>query len=258
VVEKGNLPGNAIMPLLDHFHPPLSEEEQWAAFHGTWAVTLAEALNLRLPSRYKAAPFARAGASVEIDVATFEQAAATPAAAAATADGGAVATLPLQVWSPPQPALVMPAVFPSDFEVRIISTRWGPALVGAIELISPANKDRPETRRAFATKCASYLYQGVSLILVDIVTERQANLHNEIIHLMGAGASFLLPAEAALYAVAYRPVLRHAREEIDLWPATFAVGDALPTLPLRLTGDLFVPVELAAAYDTTCRRLRLA
>jgi hypothetical protein len=40
-------------------------------------------------------------------------------------------------------------------------------------------------------------------------------------------------------------------------PATFAVGDPLPTLPLRLTGDLFVPVEFEAAYQEACRRRRL-
>ena len=32
---------------------------------------------------------------------------------------------------------------------------------GAIELASPGNKDRPETRRAFAAKCASYLARGI-------------------------------------------------------------------------------------------------
>ena len=49
----------------------------------------------------------------------------------------------------------------------------GARLVAAIELVSPANKDRAAHRRAFAT-CASHLCQGVGLVIVDIVTSWQA------------------------------------------------------------------------------------
>jgi hypothetical protein len=61
-----------------------------------------------------------------------------------------------------------------------------------------------------------------------------------------------------LYAVAYRPVLRNDREEIDLWPASLKVGAPLPLLPLRLTGDLFVPVNFEETYVEACQRLKLA
>ena len=63
-----------------------------------------------------------------------------------------------------------------------------------------------------------------------------------------------MPAQATLYAVAYRPVVRLEQAEIDIWPATLAVGDPLPELPLRLTGDLFVPVDFEATYQEACRR----
>src|SRR5262249_10955268 len=147
--------------------------------------------------------------------------------------------------------------FPDAFEVRVFQTTSGLTLVGAIELISPANKDRAEERRAFAAKCASYLYQGVSLIIIDIVTNRRANLHNETIRLMAADPSFQLPAETNLYAVAYRPVRRQDNPEIDIWSETFAVGSPLPVMPLRLTNDLFVPVDFEASYQEACRRRRL-
>jgi hypothetical protein len=52
----------------------------------------------------------------------------------------------------------MPGIFPDSFEVRVYSFSDGRTLVEAIELISPGNKDRREERRAFATKCASYLH----------------------------------------------------------------------------------------------------
>ena len=130
--------------------------------------------------------------------------------------------------------------------------------MAAIELISPGNKDRAEQRRAFATKCASYLYQGVSLIVIDIVTNRTANLHNELLQIMGSDPQARLPDNARLYAAAYRPVQREGRDEIDVWPEIFEVGSVLPTLPLRLTGDWFVPVDFESTYQEACRRRRLA
>jgi hypothetical protein len=129
--------------------------------------------------------------------------------------------------------------------------------VGAIELVSPGNKDRAEERLAFATRCANYLYQGVSVVLIDVVTRRRANLHNEIIRLMQASPELELPAEVELYAVSYRPVLRQERPEIDLWTEVCQVGAPLPTMPLRLTADLFVPVEFEVSYREACRRRRL-
>jgi hypothetical protein len=242
------------MPLLDHFHPPLQPHHHWESFHSNWATRLADALSEQLPPEFVVEEHTHVGPQLEIDVATFQRPEGGPQA---LPNGPRLATLAPSVWTPPAPASTMPAVFPDTFEVRVLSTTSGLTLVAAIELISPANKDRPEERRSFATKCASYLYQGVSLIIIDIVTNRRDNLHNEIIDLMAAAGTFRLPAEADLYAVAYRPVLRQERAEIDVWPATFALGGPLPVLPLRLTGDLFVPVDFEATYQEACRRRRL-
>jgi hypothetical protein len=99
------------------------------------------------------------------------------------------------VWTPPAPTATMPGVFPDAFTVRIYSSEGGPTLVGAIELISPGNKDRDESRQAFAIKCANYLHQQVGLIIVDIVLQ-----------LLGQPAEYCLAKDVNLYAVAYRPV----------------------------------------------------
>jgi hypothetical protein len=53
-------------------------------------------------------------------------------------------------------------------------------------------------------------------------------------------------------------VRRGDRDETDLWRRPLAVGAPLPTLPLRLTGDLFIAVDFEAAYQEACRRRRLA
>jgi hypothetical protein len=45
-------------------------------------------------------------------------------------------------------------------------------LVSAVELVSPGNKDRPESRAQFVAKCAALLRQQVSVVLVDVVTAR--------------------------------------------------------------------------------------
>jgi hypothetical protein len=149
-------------------------------------------------------------------------------------------------------------VFPDTFAVRVFSTAAGLTLVAVIELVSPGNKDRPAERRAFAAKCASYLAQGVSLIVVDVVTSRHANLHDDLMRFLDAAPDRDFPVGVNLYAVAYRPVRRGEREEIDLWLRPLAVGEPLPTLPLRLTGDLFVAVDFEATYQEACRRRRLA
>jgi hypothetical protein len=242
------------MPLLDHFHAPLYPRNSWESFHSNWATRLADALNERLPPEYMAEEHTHTGAHLEIDVATYEQAMTRPVP---TGNGAPVVAAEPVVWSPPAPPFTTPVVFPDAFEVRVFNTTSGLTLVGAIELISPSNKDRGEERQAFATKCASYFHQGVSVIVVDIVTNRRANLHNETMRLLGAAEQLLLPPEALLYAVAYRPVRRQDRAEIDVWPGNVALGAPLPLLPLRLSGDLFVPVDFEATYQEACRRRRL-
>ena len=94
-------------------------------------------------------------------------------------------------------------------------------------------------------------------MIVDIVTERHANLHNDLARLLNAPPSVELPDDAWLYATAYRPVERQNRVEIDFWVSAVTVGATLPTMPLRLVDDLFVPVELEATYLEACRRRRL-
>jgi hypothetical protein len=238
------------MPLLDHFHPPLSERRHWEAFHSRWAGAIADALNGEgLPENLFAEPAVHVGGQVQVDVATLDD------DNTGNGSGGSRAlTKPAQVVA--APTWIVPAVFPESFEVKVFSTEAGPTLVAAIELVSPSNKDRPQTRRAFASKCGSYLAQGVYVIIIDVVTNRSANMHNEIMSLMEL-ADFRLPSDKQLYAVAYRPVLRETREEIDVWPSTFKVGDKLPRLPLFLDADVSVMVDFEETYQDVRSKMRM-
>ncbi len=240
------------MPLLDHFHSPLAPRRHWESFHVNWAGAIADALNEHLlPEGYFAEEHAQIGARVEIDVATFDD------SRSSSPSGGPITTLPARVWAAPAAAMVIPAAFPDRFEVLVFESEGGAQLVAAIELVSPANKDRDANRQAFAIKCASYLCQGISVIVIDIVTSRRANLHNEMMRLMGHGDAFALPSDEALYAVAYRPIVRAGNELFEAWPSTLAVGKCLPVLPLALTAEVSLPLDLETTYTIACQRRRL-
>jgi Protein of unknown function (DUF4058) len=227
----------------------------WESFHARWAAAIADVLNDELlPTEYFAEVQVHVGSRVEVDVGTFADESA--GVEHAQTSGIATATLAARPWAPPAPAMTMPAVFPDSVEVLVFGIEAGPTLVAAIELVSPGNKDRKEHRRAFAAKCSSYLQQGIGLMLIDIVTNRQANLHNELVYLLDAGEQCLLPLEP-LYATAYRPVRREDAAEIEVWPATLAVGRPLPLLPLPLDKAIFMPLDLGATYTEACERSRL-
>lgn len=242
------------MPLRDHFHPPLSSQRHWEAFHGWWAAALAEVLNEELlPAEYFAEFQVTLGSRVEVDVATLTE--ESVSAAPGPTDGGvAVQT---RVWTPPRPVAAFPAIFPDASEVQVFSSSAGPTLVAAIELVSPRNKDRPEARRAFAAKCAAYLQRGIGLIVVDIVTSRHANLHDELMALLGHTDGFPFPTPTPLYATAYRPAQREQRSEIDLWREPLTLGGALPVLPLAVRGLGCLPIDLEGTYLDASQRGRI-
>ncbi len=236
------------MPLLDHFHPPVSDRRSWEGFHGMWAAALVEKLNRDvLGDEFYADMQVHIGSQVEVDVATFEQGSGPP---------GETATL-VQPWAPPATSLVLPTVFPDEIEVQVFATTTGATLVGAIELVSPGNKDRPDVRRAFAAKCLSYLARGIGVIVVDIVTNRLANLHNELMAELGQGPPFTMAPRTTTYAVAYRPARRTAGDQIEIWAHPLTLGQSLPELPLALRNAGVVPVHLEETYTEARQRSRM-
>src|SRR5205807_913577 len=119
-----------------------------------------------------------------------------------------------------------------EYEVRIYDTERGRQLVAAIEIISPSNKDRPDTRQLFVGKVASLLQQGVCVSLVDLVTVRQANLYVEVLNLLGR-ADPALATPPHLYAVTLRSRKpRKGRQLLDAWFYPMILGQPLPTLPI--------------------------
>jgi hypothetical protein len=241
------------MPLRDHFEPPLSLKRSWESFHSYWATSIAAQLNETLPKRFFAEVHTHLGRQVEADVVEFEGIDESEESPETDSGGG----LAVAVWAPPVATLTIPAVFPDDIEVYVRDQLFEANAVAVIELVSPGNKDRPENRIAFSDKCAAYLQRGIGLITVDIVTDRHFNLHNELISRLGLDSRFSMSEDDSIYTVAYRPIRRVEKNEIDAWPLTLSVGKQLPELPLALRRFRPIRLDLEAAYEDACRRSRL-
>lgn len=230
---------SSAMPLHDHFHEPLALRRHWTAFHNAWATYISEDINERLPPGY----FAEANVqfSIEIDVATWQEANGLPSA---------------EAWRPAAPQLVVPFALTADIvEVLVYHNQGGPVLAGAVELASPSNKDRQESRTAFVSKCAAYLYQGVGLVVVDVVTERRANLHQQLLALVSPETTEI--AQSDLYTAGYRPLGHDGTAQLEIWHEALAIGQVLPTVPLWLRGLGPLPLDLEATYERTIQKQRV-
>jgi hypothetical protein len=240
------------MPLRDHFHSPVNDKHRWDAVHGQWPGEIVRTLFDRLPAGFVAEPQVYHGAPFEVDVSMIEDDARPPIAE----DGsGGTATLTAA------PTLTVPADLSTldEYEVRVYDAERERTLVAAIELVSPANKDRPETRNQFTRKVAALLRQEVCVAIVDIVTARQANLYAELLEEFGQSDPKLADPPPALYVVTLRGRKpKKSRPLLDVWYYPLLVGQPLPTIPLWLSPDLSIQLPLEVSYQETCRLLRIA
>lgn len=224
------------MPLLDLFNPPLIRTHPWRSFHGAWAAAIARLLNQGiLPPGYYAVPLVGRARPIEIDV-------DTP-----------------QTWAPPEPGLAVAVELPAadEVEVQVFADDGDPRLAAAVELLSPRNKGRPQARQAFAVKCVGYLQQGSSVVVVDTVTTRRADLNAAILSLLGVDAG-VGATSSSLSAMSYRAIGREEEtQQLQVWSAALALGQPLPTLPLWIASDFAVPLDLEMSYQATCTDLRI-
>ena len=249
------------MPLRDHFRPPLDNKRSWDELHGCWPAIITLLLNQKLPRRYVAGPTVHLGAFAQIDIAAFEKEDDENGELEAANGKGGVATA---VWAPPRPTFSVATDLPAqdEYEVRVYDAKHGRRLVAAIEIVSPANKDRPEHRRAFAAKCAALLQNQVSVTVVDLVTVRSDNLYAELLDLIGQSDPALGTAPSATYAVACRATKRDPKPgtswQLETWLKPLQIGQPLPTLPLWLADNFAVSLDFEESYEQTCKALRIA
>ncbi len=247
------------MPLRDYLIRPYNFVP-FEGVHGGWPMVMVYQLFGKLPPGYTAAPQVSLGTSLEFDLAAYPDGSVEEGAEpelpewspAASSDGG-TATL-----ARPEPSLTLACVMPepAEYEVRIYDTAYGRKLVAVVEIVSPSNKDRPGSRRAFVAKCAALLQSGASVAIVDICGMPNFNLYSELLAWLGRSDPTMAD-NPPLYAVACRG--RKARRETRLenWAHVLAIGKSLPTIPIWLSDDVWLDLDLEASYEETCRILKV-
>jgi hypothetical protein len=233
------------MPLHDW-----KDERGWDGVHLLWLAQLLDWIQPRLPTGFRAYVGSVPALTLEAgngkpDVTVRgwrspERDAAARGAAALAPDREAVATFTLD----PQ---------------RAIHVDWHGQLIAAVELVSPRNKDRLDSKARYARRYLGYLRQGVHLMLVDVFSQPPGfSFADAISDDLGLGE----PASPPPFAISYRvggPVPRgeDMGTRIELWCRQLTAGQPLPELPLALDQDQVVVIDLETTYHEAARRVYL-
>ena len=244
------------MPLRDHFRSPLDDVHSWEGLHAMWPAMMVRQLVNVLPEPYFAEPGVHLGTLYEVDVGTYRESAPESVdVEIGNGDGGtAVAT-----YAPPEPTLTLEPRLPNQdvYEVRIYDSRRNRRLVAAIEIVSPSNKDRPETRGTFVSKVAALLKHDVCVSIVDVVSTSGYNLYAELIRFLESTDPALGDPPVPIYAVTLRMRYVDQRRIMDNWYHPLTIGESLPTLPIWLKESWAVSLGLESSFDETCETLRI-
>src|SRR5262249_36285381 len=99
----------------------------------------------------------------------------------------------------------------------------------------------------------------ICVSIVDVVTVRQFNLYTELLTLIGKEDPTLGTEPPHLYAVTIRGRTGAGpRALLDTWFYPLTPGQPLPSLPLWLTAERSISLDLEASYEDPCRVLRIA
>lgn len=242
------------MPLRDHFRSPLDDVHSWDELHGGWPMAIVQELAQILPEPYFAAPGVHLGTLYEVDIGTYRRPPGNGDDRDLANSDMAVAT-----YSPPKPTLTLEPQLPSQdvYEVRIYDSRRNRHLVAAIEIISPSNKDRPETRTTFVAKAATLLKNNICVSIVDVVSTFDFNLYAEIIGFLHGVDPALENEPPPMYAATLRLRYEDRRRMMDNWYHPLVIGQPLPALPIWLTETRAISLDLESSYEATCRALRI-
>jgi hypothetical protein len=226
---------------------PLHDWDQltgWDGVHHFWITHLFHWIKPRLPAEYRAyvgtvPALSVTGAFERPDVAVRhwlpEPPPETPTAPASALDAGLEQPL-VETATPtlePQTALYV---------------AYGGRLVAALELISPRNKDRPAARTSYLYRYLSYLQEGAHLLLVDV---HRRPLTFSFADALDQELRIALPALPAPLAAAYRvgESAPQGGRFVAIWRHALTVAQPLPTMPLPLTVQTAIPIDLEDTYQ---------
>jgi Protein of unknown function (DUF4058) len=124
----------------------------------------------------------------------------------------------------------------------------GHRLVALVEIISPANKDRPSHGEDFAAKAISALDVGVHLLLVDLFAPGPfdpSGMHGALLQrLEQSDQSYDVPADEPATLAGYA-----AGDVVEVYVEHVALGAPLPEMALFLRPDRYIKVPLEPTYQ---------
>lgn len=222
------------MPLHDW-----TNERGWNGLHHLWQSEMLRWIRPQLPDGYRVyvgsvplltvdAPDGRPDVSVH----NWQPAPEVPAAA-----GG-----PTDAFAPDAESV---ATFELDPQTAVHIELNG-KLIAAVEIVSPRNKDRPDSRERYAGRYYGYLRQGVHLLLIDVLPRPKGFSFADAV---AADIGVEQPPCPVPFAVSYRvgePVPDGTL--VARWVRPLRVGDPLPTIPLALNVRQYVTVDLEHTY----------
>jgi hypothetical protein len=219
-------------------------------FHSSWIIHLKEVLNEGLlPDGYYAQAEQHTGRRRIADILTLQIGNAGPIRP--TEQGPvAVADAPAQLA---RKLVVRP---PTSFRLAqrtlVVRRRADHRIVALVEIVSPANKDRPQSVSEFVEKVYDALEHGCNVMVVDLLPPGPHDAE---------GIPFAVwekfdpeheedppPKDKPLSVASY---LSLKFPEADFEP--LAVGDVLPPMPLYLDPDWYVKTPLEETYQAAIR-----
>jgi Protein of unknown function (DUF4058) len=232
------------MPLHDW-----TDERGWDSVHQLWINALLIWAQERLPSGYRAYLGSVPGVSIgaepgrpDVGVRTWKS-------------PGEEAGRSAAVVTPPAPDFKAVALLHPEPRPAVHIFYQG-QLVAAVELVSPRNKDRPASREFYRNRYLSYLWSGVHLMLVDV---HRRPLGFSLVEAMAAEVDCQFPVGLPPHAVSWNAggPTPEGRQFLDGWYRSLAVGEPLPTLPLALSAEQSLLIDLEGTYSDATRRAYL-
>lgn len=211
-------------------------------FHSSWLTDLKRSLNAgRLPAGFYAMAEQRTGIYGP-DVLTLTANPRPVMPHPASGNGIAVA-------EPRTARRIESRALPTTGRALTIRHSSGHRVVAVIEVVSPANKDRPEHVGDFAGKVAGLVRNGIHVLVVDILPpglHDPAGMHAAIWMELDTEPDTASPPPKQPFTFAgYR-----AADKPVAYLDYAGIGESLPDVPLFLDGDLFVSVPLESTYMT--------
>jgi Protein of unknown function (DUF4058) len=121
-------------------------------------------------------------------------------------------------------------------------------MIAALELISPRNKDRLSARNYYLARYLGYLKEGAHLLLIDV---HRRPLNFSFADALGQELQIQQRVCPAPFVASYRVGEKAASggRMIAIWRRPLVVGQPLPKMPLPITVEVSLLVDLESTYS---------